>query len=70
MKEIFERTRFLEIQDYPRDYRDCIRQAIQEFNDVARDAVNQFDITYDQFFENCIKCYDSRKRKEVRTLWF
>jgi hypothetical protein len=63
MREIFERTRFLEIQDYPRSWQDCLKQALSELNDASRDAVNCFDITYDEFYENCLKCYPSFKAK-------
>lgn len=69
MKEIFERTRFLEIQDYPRDWRDCIKQAMSEFNDEVRDAVNQFDISYEEFYDNCTKCYPKFKSSMISSLW-
>ena len=69
MELILKRARFLELQDYPRDYRDCIKQAMGEFNDTVRDAVNQFDITYDEFYENCIKCYDKNKKEEINRRW-
>lgn len=63
MREIFERTRFLEIQDYPRSWQDCLTQAIGEFNNSVRDSVNCFDITYDEFYDNCLKCYPAFKAK-------
>lgn len=69
MEEIFKRVAFLEIQDYPRDWRDCIKQAMGEFNDEVRDAVNQFDITYDDFYDNCVKCYPKFKSKAINSLW-
>ena len=62
MREIFERTRFLEIQDYPRSWQDCLNQALSEFNNASRDVVNCFDITYEEFTDNCIKCYPKFKR--------
>lgn len=68
MKQIFERTRFLEIQDYPRSWQDCLRQALGEFNEVSRDVVNCFDITYEEFAENCFKNYPLFKRSELRFL--
>lgn len=68
MREIFERTRFLEIQDYPRSWQDCLKQALSELNDASRDAVNCFDITYDEFHDNCFRVYPLFKRGELRYL--
>ena len=70
MNEIFERTAFLEMQDYPRDWRDCIKQSVSEFNDKVRDSVNQFGITYDEFYDNCIKNYPKFKSQKIHSLWY
>lgn len=69
MEDILKRARNLELNEYPRDHRDCIKQGMSEFNDDVRDAVNVFDITYDEFFDNCVDCYNSMKKEEIRNRW-
>jgi hypothetical protein len=59
MNDIFKRTAFLEINEYPRDYRDCLRQAVNELMSAKdlRDTYNLLDITHDEFIQDMCDSY-------------
>lgn len=71
MEEVFKRTALLEINEYPRDYRDCLRQAVKECvsDEELRDTYNLLDITYDQYIEDLCTSYLMFKRKLLSSYW-
>ena len=71
MTDVFERTALLEINEYPRDYRDCIKQAVKECvsDEELRDTYNLLDITYDQYIEDLCRSYLSFKRDLISACW-
>ena len=68
MNEVFKRTAFLEVNEYPRDYRDCLAQAVKECMTVEdlRDTYNLLDITHDEFIEDLCDSYIRYKHELVR----
>lgn len=71
MNDVFKRTAFLEISEYPRDYRDCLKQAVHELmsSDGLRDAYIMFDIGYDEFIDSACKDYLKFKYEIIKTYW-
>ena len=71
MEEVFKRTALLEINEYPRDYRDCLRQAVKECvsDEELRDTYNLLDITYDQYIEDLCRSYLGFKRDLISAYW-
>ena len=71
MNEIFKRTALLEINEYPRDYRDCLKQAVKEcMSDTdLKDSYNLLDITYDQYIEDLCRSYLGFKRDLISAYW-
>ena len=71
MNEILSRARFLEINEYPRDYRDCVKQAIDELvvPDEMRDLYNIFGINHDEYIENMCEYYLRYKSQLVSEQW-
>ena len=71
MEEVFKRTALLEINEYPRDYRDCLKQAVKECvsDKELRDTYNLLDITYDQYIEDLCRSYLTFKRKLLSSYW-
>lgn len=66
MKEVFYRARFLECNEYPRDYRDCIKQAIKEIipDKELRDIYNAFGINFDEYCSDMANLYLNYKTKK------
>lgn len=71
MEEVFKRTALLEINEYPIDYRDCIKQAVKECvsDEELRDTYNLLDITYDQYIEDLCRSYLGFKRDLISAYW-
>ena len=71
MNEVFNRTMFLEINEYPRDYRDCVRQAVIELvsSEQLRDLYTLYGITFDEFVEDAAKAYLRHKAEKIREAW-
>ena len=68
MNEVFKLTAILEAEQYPRDYRECLKDVMSECITAAdmRDTCNMFDITYDQFFSDMCESYLRYKHELVR----
>lgn len=71
MNEVFKRARFLEINNYPTDYRDCIRQAIREIVPEYEliDIYTLYGITYDEFIEDISCAYLRYKSQKISDAW-
>ena len=71
MNEVFKRTAFLEINEYPRDWRDCVLQAINELvsNKELRDIYNMCGITFNEYVEDMCSCYLRYKQNELSQQW-
>lgn len=74
--EIIARARNLAINEYPRDPRDCIRQAVSELvtDKVIKDVCALFDITKDEylsdkFYNNLYEDYQKLICKELGICW-
>lgn len=69
MNEVFKLTAILEAEQYPRDYRECLKDVIRECitAEDMRDTCNMFDITYDQFFADMCESYLRYKHELLRT---
>lgn len=68
MNEVFNRTAFLEINEYPRDYRECLKQAVNEImsTEDLRDTYNLLDVTHEQFIEDMCDSYLRYKHELIR----
>ena len=71
MEEVFKRAMFLEINDYPRDYRDCVRQAISELKNPNEmiDLCNIFGIDTETYIHDMCECYLRHKSQQVSKMW-
>jgi hypothetical protein len=71
MSEVFRRARFLEINNYPSDYRDCIRQAVRELVPEYEliDLYTLYGITYDQYIEDMSNAYLRLKNQKISESW-
>lgn len=69
MNEVFKLTAILEAEQYPRDYRECLKDVIRECitAEDMRDTCNMFDITHDQFFADMCESYLRYKHELLRT---
>ena len=69
--EVFRRARFLDINNYPMNPRDCVVQAVREIvpeNELI-DMYTLYGITYDEYIEDMTICYIRYKTEEVTRLW-
>lgn len=68
---ILRRTDFLVISDYPRDYRDCVRQAVDELvdNPTMSELATLFNLTRDEFKEDMCGVYDRFVRARISSQW-
>lgn len=68
MNNIFKLTAILEAQQYPRDYRECLKDAIKECMTAEdlRDTYNLLDVTHDQFIEDMCQGYLRYKHELLR----
>ena len=71
MKDIFKRTAFLEINEYPRDYRDCLRQAVHELIPAKQlqETYGLFNVSYEEFIEDMCQSYLQYKCNLIRAYW-
>lgn len=71
MSEVFKRARFLEINNYPVDHKDCIRQAVKELiSDYELiDLYTLYGITYDEYIDDMSKAYLRFKSQNLSELW-
>lgn len=68
---ILRRTDFLVISDYPRDYRDCVRQAVDELvdNPTMSELATLFNLTRDEYKEDMCGVYDRFVRARISSQW-
>jgi hypothetical protein len=71
MNEVFRRARFLEINNYPSDHRDCIRQAVREIVPEYEliDIYTLYGITYEQYIEDIASAYLRYKSQKMSEQW-
>lgn len=71
MNEVFDRTMFLEINNYPRDYRECLKQAVNEImsNEELREIYTMYSLDYDQYLEDMSKAYLRYKSQRISDQW-
>lgn len=71
MNEVFSRAMFLEINEYPRDYRDCVRQAVMELvsAEQLRDLYTLYGITLDEYIEDMAKAYLRHRAEKISEAW-
>ena len=62
---------FLEMNEYPRDYRDCVKQAIKELNkpNEMQDLYNLFGIDNEEYVHDMCECYLRYKSQQVSEMW-
>jgi hypothetical protein len=68
MNEVFKRTAFLEVNEYPRDYRECLRQAVHELMtpEDLRDTYNLLGTNYEEFINDMSDSYIRYKHALLR----
>lgn len=71
MNEVFSRTMFLEMSNYPSDYRDCLRQSVKEIvpDYELRELYSIYGITYDQYINDMSNAYLRYKSQKVSEMW-
>lgn len=71
MNEVFDRTMFLEMRNYPRDYRECLKQAVNEImsNEELRETYTMYGLDYDQYLEDMYKAYLRHKSQRISDQW-
>jgi hypothetical protein len=71
MREVFRRARFLEINNYPSDYRDCIKQAVRELVPEYEliDIYTLYGITYEEYIEDICRVYLRYKNQKISEQW-
>lgn len=59
MEEVFERTMFLEMNNYTKSYKECLIQAIKELipDYYLKDIYSIFGITYNEYIEDMSNAY-------------
>ena len=71
MNEVFRRTMFLEMNNYPISHKDCVIQAVKEIvpeNEII-DMYSLYGITYDEYIDDMAKAYLRFKSQKVREMW-
>ncbi len=70
MEEVFKRTMFLEMNNYPKDYKECLIQAIRELipDYYLKDIFTIFGITYNEYIEDMANSYIRYKSQKVGDL--
>lgn len=68
MSEVFERAMFLEMCDYPRDYRECVSQAIDELvsDEELADTYNLYGISHEEYVQDMAQAFLRYKASEIR----
>ena len=68
MNDIFKLTATLEAEQYPRDYRECLKDVMRECMTAEdiRDTCNMFDVTYEQYFDDMCQSYLRYKHELLR----
>lgn len=71
MNEVFRRARFLEINNYPSDHRDCIKQAVREIVPEYElvDIYTLYGITYEEYIEDMSNSYLRYKNERISKTW-
>lgn len=71
MNDVFKRTMFLEMNNYPSDYRDCVRQAVKELmpDYELREIYTLHGITYDEYINDMSNAYLRYKSQKVSEMW-
>ena len=70
--EIIARTHFLVLSHYPRDYRECVRQAVRELmTDEALHKISQWygDISEYDYATDMCGVYDRFVKARINSLW-
>lgn len=71
MNELFNRTMFLEMANYPTSPKDCIRQAVRELMPDYEliDLYRLYGITYEEYIEDMTNSYLRYKNKKIGAMW-
>lgn len=59
MRDVFDRTMFLQMSNYSSDYRECVRQAVKELvpEDELREIYTIYGVDYNQYIDDVTKQY-------------
>ena len=71
MSEVFKRTMFLEMSNYPISHRDCVIQAVRELvpeNEII-DLYSLYGVTYDEYIDDMANAYLRFKSQKVSEMW-
>lgn len=71
MNEVFKRTMFLEMSNYPTHHRDCVIQAVKEIipeNEII-DLYTLYGITYNEYIDDMSAAYLRFKSQKVSEMW-
>lgn len=70
--EVIARAHFLVLSNYPRDYRECVRQAVNELvkdEDLYRMSQWYGDISRHDFAEDMCGVYNRFIKARISSLW-
>lgn len=59
MRDVFDRTMFLQMRNYSSDYRESVRQAVKELvpEDELREIYTIYGVDYNQYIDDVTKQY-------------